>query len=384
MVSSCAHARVKGEWTSFEPFVLEMNVIVEMFDQVTLIVPTQETKSQPPFWAPYAHQDRIRVVSYKSDDGVGLTPGVTSATTPRDVSRLLYSLIKETSRTKALHVRSPAGISIPALLIGPALTPYRFAKYAGQWNSSSTDRAALRFQKQLLASRWWHAPVTVYGVWPNQPEHVVPFFTSMMTRSMMERAKVSAQHKRPGQVQRILFSGRLAPEKRVDALIEACGILDRKGLAFEARIVGDGPERERLTALVQDRGLAAKVAMMGHMPFERSVLQNEWADVLVLPSQEAEGWPKAVAEAMSFGVVPVAVDHGQLSAMIRDRGIVMSRGTGAEIATALERLRSEAEYEARSRAAAEWASHYSLEDLGDALRRVLEASWQRLLRNQGE
>ena len=54
----------------------------------------------------------------------------------------------------------------------------------------------------------------------------------------------------PPPVFRILSVGTLLPRKGFDTLVEACGILQRDGHAFECTIVGDGPMRAELEARV--------------------------------------------------------------------------------------------------------------------------------------
>ena len=71
------------------------------------------------------------------------------------------------------------------------------AKYAGQWSGFPGEPWSVRLQRWLLGSRWWRGIVTVYGQWPNQPKHVVPFFTSVMTPQQIDRARQIASSKRP-------------------------------------------------------------------------------------------------------------------------------------------------------------------------------------------
>jgi len=61
----------------------------------------------------------------------------------------------------------------------------------------------------------------------------------------------------PGNLPRIpgsiLFAGRLVSDKGADLLLEACAILKTKGITFSLTIVGDGPDRQKLIALAEER-----------------------------------------------------------------------------------------------------------------------------------
>ncbi len=57
--------------------------------------------------------------------------------------------------------------------------------------------------------------------------------------------------------------GRLQPEKGFDLLIESASKLLEQGMMFNVVIAGDGPERDRLEALIQACGLSVALAAVG-------------------------------------------------------------------------------------------------------------------------
>ena len=54
---------------------------------------------------------------------------------------------------------------------------------------------------------------------------------------------------------RVLFVGRLSIEKGVDTLLQACDRLVQRNIPFQLRLVGDGPLRSQLQAMVNSLGL---------------------------------------------------------------------------------------------------------------------------------
>ena len=130
--------------------------------------------------------------------------------------------------------------------------------------------------------------------------------------------------------------GRLVPQKRVDLVLEAFAKL-RAFDAWSFQILGDGPEREALALLAEQRGIADRVRFHGHVdPFA----QLYAADIFVLAS-DFEGMPNALLEAMACGVVPVVNDAtpGPLEFVEHDRtGLVVPAGDLEALTAAMRDL----------------------------------------------
>jgi N-acetylgalactosamine-N,N'-diacetylbacillosaminyl-diphospho-undecaprenol 4-alpha-N-acetylgalactosaminyltransferase len=94
----------------------------------------------------------------------------------------------------------------------------------------------------------------------------------------------------------IFAMGRLVPNKNFSMLIEAYA---RAGMSEDLLILGEGPERSNLSALVERLGLNGRVHMPGFCANPFAVLQR--AELFVLPSN-AEGFPNSLLEAMALGV----------------------------------------------------------------------------------
>jgi glycosyltransferase involved in cell wall biosynthesis len=97
---------------------------------------------------------------------------------------------------------------------------------------------------------------------------------------------------------RILSVGRLHEVKDHRFLVQACAILRDQGLRFHCRIVGEGPERPALEALIASSQLQAQVRLLGHLP--RTELAGYYRDFdLVVLTSKSEGIPVVLMEAMS-------------------------------------------------------------------------------------
>jgi len=105
----------------------------------------------------------------------------------------------------------------------------------------------------------------------------------------------------------VLSIARLVEKKGLDRQLRIYAALSAAGVAFTARIVGDGPLRQRLEKLAGHLGVAEKVTFVGQVAPHEVWEHLAWSDVLlhtgvVAPSGDRDGLPNAIAEAMAAGV----------------------------------------------------------------------------------
>jgi N-acetyl-alpha-D-glucosaminyl L-malate synthase BshA len=124
--------------------------------------------------------------------------------------------------------------------------------------------------------------------------------------------------------------------KRLDLLVAAFECLAREN---DARLVlvGDGPERSRVQALVRGHGLAERVRFLGNREDFVEVLQA--ADVF-LQASDSESFGLASLEAQACGVPVVATRVGGVAEVIEDgvTGLLTEAGNAEALATAAARV----------------------------------------------
>jgi len=144
---------------------------------------------------------------------------------------------------------------------------------------------------------------------------------------------------------RILYVGRLSPEKGVHVLIQALAFLrDRHAMEPEVSIIGDGPEREHLEKLSESLKLS-KVKFMGFVPHGAPLAEfYQNADVLIVPSI-AEGFGAVIAEAMACGLPVIASDVGGIPTIVRHgiNGLLVPPNSAGALADAIKHLLSSRE-----------------------------------------
>jgi glycosyltransferase involved in cell wall biosynthesis len=373
IVSSAIHYRHGGRLFAYGAYAREIDIWADLFPHVQIAAPCRD-EAPPGDCLPFTRAN-IAVVPQLETGGDNFRAKAVQVLL---LPRLISGLCRAMRRADAIHVRCPGNLGLLGIFLAPLFSRRRVAKYAGQWSSYAGEPWTARLQRKLLRSRLWHAPVTVYGRWANQPRHVIPFFTSILTDEQVERAREAARRKKfDAAPLRVLYVGRLYEGKNVDVLLDALGELKKQGIELSCDIVGEGHLRASLERQVALLGLQAQVEFAGGVDFERVLAFYERAQVLVLAS-ENEGWPKAIAEGMAFGLICVGSDTGFVPEMLNDgRGVVVPPGDANALARALRRIaNSPAECARMSARASLWAQKYSLEGLREALRELLASHWK--------
>jgi glycosyltransferase involved in cell wall biosynthesis len=161
-----------------------------------------------------------------------------------------------------------------------------------------------------------------------------------------------------------LYTGRFAPVKRLDLLIDAAARLP----GLQLVMVGEGSEEERLRDLVAARGLAGRVRLLPLVEDPASLYRA--ADAYVCASS-TEGMSNSVLEAMATGLPVVAASASGMSELVTpETGILVEEvDDGAALAAALAEPIADAGLRRRLGGAARdlVVERYSLESVAGAL-----------------
>jgi glycosyltransferase involved in cell wall biosynthesis len=119
------------------------------------------------------------------------------------------------------------------------------------------------------------------------------------------------------------MAARLDPMKGHPTFLDAAGCLLKTHPDVRFVLVGDGPAAyaETLRRAAATRGLDRALLWTGDCRDMRAAYNA--LDIACLSSDEGEGFPNAIAEAMACGVPVVATDVGDTARLIGDTGLVV-------------------------------------------------------------
>jgi glycosyltransferase involved in cell wall biosynthesis len=94
----------------------------------------------------------------------------------------------------------------------------------------------------------------------------------------------------------------------------------------------------------------------------------------ILPSK-SEGWPKAVAEGMFFGCVPITTRVSCVGWMLEEgqRGVLIAPELDAAVDAVIHALQHQ-DLNTMAKKAQQWSEQYTFDRLEEEIKRVLEGS----------
>ena len=157
----------------------------------------------------------------------------------------------------------------------------------------------------------------------------------------LARIRESAATAWPGSGPPLVYAGRLLQEKRLNLLLEAVARLASHRSGPLLAIFGDGPDRERLTALAGRLGLGEAVIFYGYLRTNLEVWQRLGASRIAVQPSSREGFGLFPLEAMAAGLPVVYCESSEsaLGELVEPgfHGICTAPDPGA-LAAALDKL----------------------------------------------
>lgn len=151
------------------------------------------------------------------------------------------------------------------------------------------------------------------------------------------RRRFAAAPRRVSSRPTVLSVARTYPRKRLDDLLRATVLLRHRIPDVQVRIVGDGPESERLRRLHADLGLGDAAVLLGEVTRAELSVEYVSADCFCLPTTQ-ESFGLVFAEAMAAGLPIVACRAAAVPEVVGDgeSGLLVSPRSPEELAAAME------------------------------------------------
>ena len=213
--------------------------------------------------------------------------------------------------------------------------------------------------------------VVVYGEWPNQSKNIKPFFTA--TYSEVEKETITKTISAAAKI-KLIFVGSLVAGKNPLYAIQLVQQLQQTNINIILDIYGEGILRGDLEKYIEVNNLSQFVVLQGNQ--NQEVLKKAYKEnhFVILPSK-SEGWPKAIAEGMFWGAVPLATAVSCVPNMLDqgNRGILLEMDLEKDSTAINTLIRNSAEFEYKSQATMNWSRKYTLEYFETEIQKLLQA-----------
>ena len=171
--------------------------------------------------------------------------------------------------------------------------------------------------------------------------------TEVLVTPMPVEVDLFARGAGAGKVQppRILYAGNVVPSKGVDVLLRALAELDRRGIPYQLKVLGDGPARPELEMLARHLGIAPKITWAPFVPQGQMAAEYGASTVTVLPTRgRAEGLGLTLVEALLAGCAVVGTAAGGIpEVVLHERtGLIARDGDSNDLASQIQRLLTDA------------------------------------------
>ncbi len=142
---------------------------------------------------------------------------------------------------------------------------------------------------------------------------------------------------------KLLFLSNMTVEKGVLVLLEACSILNEKGLDFECHFVGDWANisKEEFKVFIEKNGLEDRVFAHGKKYGSEKIDFYLNADIFVFPTfYPKECFPLVLLEAMQFGLPVISTAEGGIPGIVisGETGLLVEKNNSSELADAISVL----------------------------------------------
>ncbi|MGD9754218.1 MAG: glycosyltransferase [Acidimicrobiia bacterium] len=140
----------------------------------------------------------------------------------------------------------------------------------------------------------------------------------------------------------LLCVARLVPKKGIDTLLRALAV---PGSTARLELVGDGPLRGELEALVAELGLVGRVRLLGSLPSDEVAERYRRCSMFVLACRVAadgdrDGMPTVLVEAMGRGVPVISTDVAGIAELVQHgrTGLLVPPDDPEALAAAIDKL----------------------------------------------
>lgn len=375
IITHVPHVYRDNHYYGYAPYIREMNIWFTYVDHVVVVAPLED-KTVSPIHEPYSHAN----LSFLSVSEFNVTSVKNFLVALYRLPKVVATVYKAMKSSDHIHLRCPGNMG----LIGAVVQIFfpkkqKTAKYAGNWDGASKQPFTYRLQRWILSNTFLtrNIQVLVYGDWPNQTNNIMPFFTASYSEEEILKYEEHGLVKVTplSEEVRFLFVGTLSKGKQPLYAIQLVNQLKESGINVRLALFGDGSLHNELQEYIDSNGLANFITLRGNQ--DKTTVLNAYREshFLLLPSK-SEGWPKAVAEAMFWGCVPIATPVSCVPYMLGNgsRGLLLQEQMEFDVNQIKLVIQNLDLYEAILTEAKIWSRNYTTNSFEKEIKKLLTNS----------
>lgn len=380
---------------AYGPYVREMNMWSKNVNELIIVAPL-ELKNATPIDLRYTHQN----IDFRNVPSIKFTTLKSTFQSILVLPKIILSIYQAMKAADHIHVRCPGNMGLLGSLV-QILFPSKpkTVKYAGNWDSKSKQPWTYRLQKWILSNTLLtkNMQVLVYGEWPKQTKNIKPFFTATYSEKELEEFSTvipssdklysnseqseafflnnndnSHFKNNLNDVLKFIYVGTLTKNKRPLLCVEVVQQLKQQGYKVQLELYGEGPERHEIENYILDYHLQEEVLLKGNVSKEELKSAYQCSHFLLFFSQ-SEGWPKAVAEAMFWGCIPITTAVSCVPYMLGNetRGALVKVDQLVIIKAIENYVNHPEKYKEHTQHAMDWSRQYTLEKFEEEIKKLL-------------
>lgn len=368
IITHVNHFQNTDKYFAYAPYTREMNIWLKYIDEVIIVAPLKNIESTE-IDISYKH-DKIDFRKVPDFSFINLNNAVLSIF---KLPIIFWRIFLAMKKADHIHLRCPGNMGLIGCFV-QVLFPNKIktAKYAGNWDQKSKQPWAYRLQKRILNNTFLtkNMQVLVYGDWENQSKNIRSFFTATYS----EREKEIIQKSDFNERIEFIFVGSLVVGKNPLYAIKLVEQFVRKGRNVILNLYGEGVERHVLEQYVQNNQLGNYIFLHGNKNDEILKRAYQKSHFVILPSK-SEGWPKAIAEGMFWGCIPVATSVSCIPFMLDygNRGVLLDMNLSNDILQLESILKDKAGIIDKSMKASEWSRKFTTDIFETEIKKMLQS-----------
>ncbi|SEG51708.1 glycosyltransferase [Flavobacterium urumqiense] len=366
IITHVPHILLQNQYFAYGPYVKEMNIWTRYADRVIIVAPKTDAE-RTLIDSAYEH-DTIEFVPIENFDILTVK---STLSTIFKMPKISWSIFKAMQAANHIHLRCPGNAGLFGSIIQIAFpTKKKTAKYAGNWDPKSKQPWTYKLQQHILSNTFLtrKMQVLVYGQWKGSSKNIKPFFTA----TYQEIDKLPISKKVILKRINFIFVGALVKGKNPMYAIQLIAAFAKKGNNVRLSLYGEGVERSLLESYILKNNLEKIISLEGNQSQENVKKAYQNSHFVILPS-DSEGWPKAIAEGMFWGCVPLAKAVSCVPFMLDkgERGVLLEMHIDKDCDQIASILHNQIDFDTKRNAAAEWSRSYTLDVFEEAIKELI-------------